>query len=195
MIILISSEKNVSNEIKIVEEILIQFPEVLFHLRKPQMSELQIQDWLKNINASLIERINVHQHQKFANQLGVSLLHQKEEFRHIQDSLKYNSTSFHVKAEAVKNHQNFDYFFCSPIFQSISKPNYSTSENWNILGCDKDFREKAVGLGGLNCSTIAAAKKLGFNNFAFLGAVWESSNPFEKFTLIHKTCQENVQSV
>ncbi|MBU2020245.1 MAG: thiamine phosphate synthase [Bacteroidetes bacterium] len=195
MIVLISSEESISNEIKIVEKILIQFPEVLFHLRKPMMTELQMENWLKNIDKSHYKRISTHQHHRAAEKLGLTLLHQKEMIRNIEFSSAFSSTSFHQKKEAEKEYKTFDYFFCSPVFQSISKPNYASSEHWNIQNCPVDFKEKAVALGGLDLSTIAKAKELGFQNFAFLGAVWESANPFDQFSLIHKTCLENAQSV
>jgi thiamine-phosphate pyrophosphorylase len=136
-------------------------------------------------------RISIHQYPDLQLNFPKIGLHYKEEDR--DDFVKSTvptSTSFHAQKDALEMGNEFDYFFCSPVFQSISKENYSPSENWNILNWEPELQKKAVALGGIHLNNINRAKELGFTTFAVLGSVWMSENPLKSFEEMHELCQK-----
>ena len=187
MIILISSETGSSNEIDHIEEILGRFPEIRFHLRKPTFNKENSRRWLNSIEPCFLNRISIHQDFELLNEFLGIRLHKKSDS---QDLCVLQSTSFHTLAEARQGLGEYNYFFCSPVFQSISKSGYHSSEIWSVKSESEEFREKAVALGGISSGNIGLAAGLGFKNVALLGAIWNSKNPLEAMQKIYSICQE-----
>jgi len=96
-------------------------------------------------------------------------------------------TPFRILRPESKSTDNFDYAFLSPIYPSISKPDY-VSKN-NLIESVKqrtNFSTKLIALGGITHENIREALENGFDDVAVLGTIWNSSNPIENF----KLCQE-----
>lgn len=83
-------------------------------------------------------------------------------------------TSVHQKKSLIDLNMDFDYALLSPVFKSISKPDYYPSLDWTIS--DKVLPIKLIALGGIDTNTLKQAQKMGFREVAFLGAVWQDSN-------------------
>ena len=183
-IVIISPEYHFPNENKIVQEMLELNPDFRFHLRKPTWTYAQCEAFLKEIALTFYSRISIHQHHNLIDQFPEIQIHLPENKRTNTRSI---STSFHLQKVMTEQVHNFDYFFCSPVFPSISKEGYSTEEKWDLSNCSTEIKEKAVALGGMTTSNITEARKMGFQNFAFLGGIWQSENPIKTFKeiLIH----------
>lgn len=179
MIIVLSSENDHIQEIKWIKELFSIESSFLFHVRKSHWKMEDQKEFLLHFSEEELERISIHQHYELKKVFPTLKLHQKD----IESAtdLPFNSRSFHSLENAIKKGEDYDYFFCSPVFKSFSKTNYPPTENWDITQRSKDFQNKAVALGGLDENSLQIAKKLEFRNFAFLGAIWNYENPVERF--------------
>jgi thiamine-phosphate pyrophosphorylase len=190
-LIVISPEYSVANEIPLVQEMLRLDENLRFHLRKINWSKEDYLEYLLEINPLFYPRISIHEFHDLQLNFPAIGLHYKELDREdYSEGKTHDSTSFHSKKNAFDSGDAFDYFFCSPIFQSISKKKYESDENWNINTWDENLKKKAVALGGVDASKVEKAKQLGFKNFAVLGAIWMDDNPLEAFKEIQKVCQK-----
>ena len=185
-LIVISPEDSVPNEISLVQKMMGIDPNMRFHFRKLDWTQSQCQAYLNEINNEFHSRISLHQHHELVSEFEELTIHLKESHR---DRNHGKSTSFHSKIDMLNLHSDFEYFFCSPVFPSISKTGYTTDENWDINGCSLELKGKAVALGGMTADNMLEAEKMGFENFAFLGSIWQSENPINTF----KTILENAK--
>ncbi len=190
-LILISPEHSVANETSLVQEMLRFDENLRFHLRKVRWSKEDYLDYLLEINPLFYPRISIHEFHDLQLNFPKIGLHYKEIDREeFTPSNTLTSTSFHSQQDALASGKPFDYFFCSPVFQSISKKDYLPAENWDITAWDTELRSKAVALGGITENTIATAHELGFANFAILGSIWMSENPLKSFEKMYELCQK-----
>ena len=195
MVILISSPDIIVNEVNLMNEMMVKCPNLIVHLRKPTYSLTEYEQLLKDIDAKFHMRIVLHQFHQLTNKYKVKGMHFSENQRlcytgSIKDVI---STSFHSKRSAKKEGDYFEYFFCSPIFKSISKENYLPSENWDISQESNIWKGKAVALGGIHLANLEEAKQKGFENIALLGAVWNTENPIQNLNNIYTQWQKNDQ--
>lgn len=178
MIILISSPTFFSHEATMLSAMLEKHVDLIVHLRKPNASSIEFENLLKAIHSTVHSRIVIHQHHMLNEEYGLKGIHYSENERmNSRHNLSVISTSFHNLDDAKEFQQSYEYFFCSPVFPSISKPDYFPTESWHITNESIDFKKKAVGLGGISRSTLPAIKEKGFQQVAVLGAIWENSNP------------------
>lgn len=178
MIILLTDPKEREREGEQLNNMLAAHSGLIVHLRKPEMERAAYELALKAIDPAFHGRIVLHQHHELSSGYAVKGVHFTE--RHRSEQMlhpKVVSTSFHTLADAQEAGMNYDYFFCSPVFPSVSKQGYAPLENWHIADRPEAFREKAVALGGVQFSTLAAARERGFRHVAVLGAVWEAIDP------------------
>jgi thiamine-phosphate pyrophosphorylase len=178
MLILLTSPENHPNEALLLNRMLENHPELIVHLRKPSMDKLSCEKALGGISSQFHSQIVLHQHHDLMDYYAIKGVHFTENDRNKRTRHpNVMSTSFHKLSDAQTIGMTYDYFFCSPVFSSISKAGYEPTENWDISGDSEEFREKAVALGGIDISGMERARKLGFRHFAVLGAVWQSENP------------------
>ena len=78
----------------------------------------------------------------------------------------------------------YDYVFLSPIFNSISKKEYFSKFNDEILlnaSLNGKINKKVIALGGINQETLPIVKKYGFWGVAVIGSVWETAEIVTNF--------------
>ena len=167
------------------EQISIHPPSDLFSFLKckPQTMDMemrilkslnQITEWMQHLGlrylhlpAWLRTRLSIEQ-QKMLEDLGFRL------------GFKY-STGVHSleELEALqlgKQWLFYDYIFISPLLDSITKQGYDKNKKlWKInrrpVYLSRD-RTKFIGLGGIDCNSIANVKKAGFDGVGLLGGIW-----------------------
>lgn len=178
MLFLFTHPESFPDEAAHLNHMLAAHPALTVHLRKPEMERLAYEKALGGIAAAFHPRTVLHQHHELSDCYDVKGVHFTERHR-AEHTLhpKVVSTSFHTLMDAQNSGMVYDYFFCSPIFPSISKQGYTPSENWNITTDSEAFRAKAVALGGIQRSNLAAVRAKGFQHIAVLGAVWQSADP------------------
>lgn len=177
MIILFTTPDFSSNESLLLNRMLEEST-LRVHLRKPDSTVTEFEQLLQHIDQAYHSRVVIHQHHQLAETYNLSGIHFTERHR-LQEPLAANvvSTSFHQLQTAVTTYEQYRYFFCSPVFPSISKGGYSTAENWEITRETQAFREKAVALGGVDYTKLNEVRERGFQHIAVLGAVWQALDP------------------
>lgn len=183
MIILISNPAPVNDEHKIIRQIFEEGLEI-FHLRKKEYSEDEIRAFIENIPEKYRRRIVLHSHYHLADEYGLKGIHVPAVYAGDIPAGTL-SVSFHSPKEIQKSELPFDYCFLSPVFDSISKEGYKSRFNPDDLKLFlKDRKEKIIALGGMDEDKIETVKNLGFSGIAWLGAIWQSEYPVDKFKRI-----------
>ena len=100
--------------------------------------------------------------------------------KQMKNKNKSVSSAFHTLQE-LKSYAEipFEYVFLSPVFDSISKPNY-VGKKMNLNGFQKPF--KIVALGGVTLENYQQALKMHFDEVAVLGAIWQTEDPVQSFS-------------
>lgn len=177
MIILLTEPEFRADEAQILNRLLEKHPELVVHVRKPGSLLSDMACLLNQIDTQYRSKLVVHQHHVLTENFSLKGLHFTTSDREKKRQHEAISTSFHSLDEALKLHGNYSYFFCSPVFPSISKTGYSTKENWSVIGQETIFRQKAVALGGVCTERLEATFRLGFLHIAVLGTIWQHAHP------------------
>lgn len=180
MLIVISNHTPVEQENKLINAL---FDEGLavFHLRKPDISRKELNHLLINIDKRHHSKIALHQHHELADYFGTNRLHYTEKDRIDYEGSLINSnmssftlsTSIHQLASYISLPAIFDYCFLSPVFNSISKPEYHSLLTPNFT-LPLKTKTKIIALGGISSATIPDVKKFGFDGIAVLGSIWRA---------------------
>jgi thiamine-phosphate pyrophosphorylase len=94
-------------------------------------------------------------------------------------------TSIHQEADLQFLPKELDYCTLSPVFSSISKQNHEPRVNWQAKELDCPF--PLIALGGISAETLEETHQRGFQEVAFLGAVWNDlSNVIQNYRLLCK---------
>lgn len=153
------------------------------HLRKPQATLAACRHLLEQIDESYHERIIVHQHWELAAWFELGGIHWTEHSRALVTPLEFAQkvkrqqtqglqvgTAIHHPQQLAELPASLDYVTVSPIFESISKPNYTARYHWEDRG---DYSFALVALGGIEPANLALVQARGFGSVAVLGAVWK----------------------
>lgn len=155
----------------------------LLHLRKPQATLAACQHLLEQIDKRYHERIIVHEHWELTASFDLGGIHWTERSRASVKSSVFEQqlrvqqarglqvgTAIHHPKQLDELPASLDYVTVSPIFESISKPNYKASYHWEDRG---NYPFLLVALGGIEASNLALVQARGFSSVAVLGAVWK----------------------
>jgi thiamine-phosphate pyrophosphorylase len=187
MIVLISPEKDIKNEMVILNQLFDAGLE-FYHLRKPLKNIQEYSAYLNKIETKYHNRIVVHEFHELINKYNLKGIHFQERKRrdYIDNPGQYFkslnmygrtiSSSFHELEELENCDFEFDYHLLSPVFSSISKKDYE-GKGFNVKNSDKLI----IGMGGVDLSTISDIFKLGFKGIGVLGGVWNMQNPLQSF--------------
>lgn len=165
------------------------------HLRKPDLSTEELRQYLNGVDTKFHSRIVLHSAFELLDEFdfkGVHLnsktVHLAKQFQEKNISISYSAHSFD---EVLKWKDCMNYFFLSPIFDSISKRGYQSAFEETEL---KEFihthqlQSKLCALGGVDEKNIKQLKSIGFDYCAVLGAIWEQQSEkkiIQKFKQLH----------
>ena len=190
MIIVLSPEYDIPNEVEILNQLFKQGL-ACYHVRKPHKSYEEYCAYIQQIDTAFHDRIVVHDYHKVINEFNLKGIHFKEQHRidHIDKPGKYFkglnmfgktiSSSFHDLKVLEDCYFEFDYHFLSPVFNSISKQGYS-GRGFNVMDSNKTI----IALGGICPENVAQVKQLGYNGIAVLGSIWKAVNPLQSLKKI-----------
>ncbi len=200
MLVIISSNKVLENEASIVGALFEEGLSV-FHLRKPVISKPELEAELRKIAPKYYNKIVIHSHYELITKYNLRGIHFTNKF--LAKSKKHNveamynavkskgltvSTSIHSLEELKELNLNYNYVLLSPVFDSISKPDYvSQAHNFEQLAAYKTNKTKVLALGGITAQNINIAKGMGFDGVALLGSIWTSEDPLQEFIKIKNT--------
>ncbi|MCD8417329.1 thiamine phosphate synthase [Tenacibaculum finnmarkense genomovar finnmarkense] len=192
MIVLISPEKDVANEMQILHQ-LFEAGLECYHLRKPSKDYQEHIVYLNQIPEKYHNKIVTHYFHELVNEYSLKGIHFQEQKRRdaLENGSRYfiglkmigktMSSSFHEPEELANCDIEFDYHLLSPIFSSISKKGYQ-GRGFDVNNIDKTI----IGMGGITSETISKTLALGFQGIGVLGGVWNSQNAVESFKKIQK---------
>ncbi len=148
------------------------------HIRKPQYGLPEMRALIESLPASVYPYLSLHDHHMLALDYGLGGVNLNSRNREVPcgfDGLV--SCSCHSIDEICA--RECDYYFLSPVFNSISKPGYvsafSKKELSDALGGRLSGRE-VYALGGVDARSLPAVRELGFAGAALLGAIWRGDS-------------------
>ncbi len=152
----------------------------LLHLRKPGTEPVYSERLLTLLPESHLNQIVVHDHFYLKEEFSLRGIHLNS--RNPAPPLGYKghlSKSFHNMDDLKAEKKNFNYVFLSPIFDSISKSDYTSAFEINALkeaAAKGIIDKKVMALGGITTENIALVKDLGFGGVVILGDLWNRFN-------------------
>lgn len=186
-LIVISNPINIDNEQAILSSLFDSGLEI-FHLRKPDFTAKELEEYILNIPQQYRNRVVLHSHHPLAVKHELKGVHftYKNPYQGSDNFPKemHRSASLHSLEEIQNAAPIFQYLFISPVFDSISKVDYKShidkiALKWFLQGETKT--SEIIALGGINSDTIAEAADMGFDGIALLGSIWMSTKPIESF--------------
>ncbi len=196
MVIVISSPTPITNEASLINQLFDEGLSV-FHLRKPESSSQELVLLLQEIKPEHYSKIALHSHHYLAKSFGINRLHYTEASRKQLTETDFSvnenilSTSIHSIDSFNNLSEHFSYAFLSPVFDSISKPDYEAQQF--DLSAKQKTDAKLIALGGINESNCSVAFDRGFDGIALLGSVWNNEAPIKKFSQIAQKFAEARQ--
>ncbi len=190
--IVITNPIAVKDEIRIIHSLFAEELSLL-HIRKPHFSEIEMKAFVSEIGLDFREQLVLHSHHNLASAFGINRLHfsEKDRIHSFLSDKSIKSTSTHSIEEFNALGEKFDYAFLSPVYPSISKPDYFSKINHlETIKKRTNFSTKLIALGGISSENILTTLENGFDDVALLGTIWNSKNPLIKF----KKCQQIVLS-
>jgi len=193
--IVITSPDKVTHEFEIISEMFREGLAII-HIRKPDFSVVEMQHYLDQLPVAFRDRLVLHNHHKLAEACGINRLHIRESDRATPDRflkpVRCYSTGTHTVEDFNNLQDHYAYAFLSPVFESISKPGYRSSEN--LLEAVKNRTNhdiKLVALGGITVSNMATVFENGFDDIALLGTIWNNTDPVQRF----RECQHQYNTI
>lgn len=148
----------------------------ILHLRKPNTEPVYSERLLTLIPECYRKRIVVHDFFYLKNEYKLKGIHLNHRNPELPPKYKgHISCSCHTPEEVMLHKKKCDYVFLSPIFDSISKEDYSstfTKADLQVLARQKVIDRKVMALGGVDLENMATVKALGFGGAVILGDIW-----------------------
>ena len=188
--IVITNPSAITNEISIIDSLFGEGLSLL-HIRKPNLSEVEIAKFIHKIKHEFREKLVLHNHHQIATDFGINRIHFSETERKENDCQVIENIILSTSTHSIKDFNAleniFEYAFLSPVFTSISKENYSPKTNlFEDLAKRENFNAKVVALGGIHSDNIEKSLQNGFDDVALLGTIWNSPNSIKNFKLCQK---------
>ncbi|MDX6183495.1 thiamine phosphate synthase [Flavobacterium sp. Fl-77] len=188
--IVISNPIAIANEISLIHS-LFEAGLALFHVRKPDFSEIEMAQFVHQIKMDYRKNLVLHSHHELADEFGINRIHFSERERNngIGNNFqkKIISTSTHAIEDFNALDTTFEYAFLSPVFKSISKENYLPEiDLFEALKLRTNFKTKVIGLGGIQADNITETLQNGFDDIALLGTIWNNENLLKQFEICQK---------
>lgn len=164
----------------------------ILHLRKPGFANKQMEELLTGIKKRYLSRIMLHTHHELVSEYGLRGCHFPTDLRENPGSpvlTERCSTSCHSVAELRQLQASFEYYFISPVFDSISKPSYKAGiDKSDLIRASTTLQTNIVALGGIDHSTLPQVPGECWG-VAILGAIWKErkmSKRLESFQQLQK---------
>ncbi|WP_318641315.1 thiamine phosphate synthase [Flavobacterium ardleyense] len=187
--IVVSSPKFLHNEASCINQLFDAGLEI-FHLRKPDSSREELERLLASVEEKYYSRIVLHQQFGVSLKFNINRIHFNERTRSRRHEILQDfdmqklilSTSVHSINDFNELPRVFEYAFLSPIYPSISKPDYKSKVDLiQSVKSRTNFETKLVALGGIEEGNQKSAIESGFDHVAVLGTIWNAECPIKKF--------------
>lgn len=181
-IIAITPPHAIENEVVIIKRLLENSVDIV-HLRKHQ-SEFEGVDviaYLHEILSALTceerSKIIIHDYPTLYEEFSLKGIHINKNITSLPENYTgYKTRSCHSFDEILKYKNENDYLFLSPIFDSISKPDYKspfTHEMLQKASLEGIIDKKVIALGGVTFDKIPYLQSLNFGGVAMIGGIYD----------------------
>ncbi len=222
MLIVLTSEKELTNEAMLLNQLFDNGLEVL-HLRKPSFDIGGYRKLLIKIDKRHLSKIMIHQYHDLCAEFDLKGIHLQEQLRidlgstldnYVSSwksgvgSLKLNTTVTstplsHQNQKTTKNykvsssfHEPEDLANCNIEFDyHLLSPVFSSisKEGYKGRGFDVNhIDKKIIGMGGVNAETIPKVLALGYQGIGVLGGIWNTEKPIDSFKQIRRYYEEET---
>ena len=169
----ITSPLFIKDEAEKINKILRDGSADLVHIRKPGSNEKEVEKLIQGISPIFYPRLKLHDHFELLEKYPLGGIHLNLRNNRAKPNVSSISISFHSLDE-IKKSGNYDYFFISPIFDSISKAGYKGKFDFTELS-NVIRGKKAIALGGITPDKFNFLKSMGFSGAAMLGYFFPST--------------------
>lgn len=150
-----------------------------FHIRKPSWSEERMRLFLEAFPKRLYSRLCLQDCTQLAAEYAVGGVHlnARNGFLVPQGFCGRVSTGCHSIEEAEKWRDRTDYYFLSPVFDSISKRGYKaafTLEELKEAFHSGILDQRTVALSGVSRENLPLLEQVGFTSAAIMGDIWRN---------------------
>ncbi len=149
------------------------------HIRKPDAAERDVIRIIEQIPSIYYRRISLHDHHNLAVRYGLGGIHLNSRHSHVPIGFEGRiSRSCHSLEEVKQYKEAHDYLFLSPIFDSISKPDYHAAFRTDELQAARAagiIDKKVIALGGITANRLEEVARMGFGGGAIMSAAWQQS--------------------
>ena len=200
-LVVISSPEVIPDEAFIINQLFTAGLEIL-HLRKPGIEPACLAKLLNQIKPEYYSGVALHQHHELAKHFGIKRLHFTEQnreqvptnyFRKLKKEEFTLTTSVHSWQTVQGLESIWEYVFFSPVFTSISKPDYQSAIPADFYLIEIFKQVPIIALGGINWQNIKQIKQMNFDGAAVLGALWQQpQQAVEEFNRIKELCSRNA---
>ena len=177
-IIAITPPHAVENEVVIIRQLLENSVDIV-HLRKHQSEfyEIDVIAYLREILSALTFeeccKIIIHDFPQLYYEFTLKGIHVNKNVTSLpKEYTGYKTRSCHSFEEIIKYKNEYDYLFLSPIFDSISKPDYKSPYTHGMLqkaSLEGIIDKKVIALGGVTFDKIPYIQSLNFGGIAMIG--------------------------
>ena len=145
------------------------------HLRKPGHSVDETRNYLELLPVELHQKIVLHDHYELADEFELAGLNWNKRNAEKSRGVNFFSYSAHSFDEIDQLDDQLEYVFLSPVFDSISKSNYTSAfaDTEQLKSKLKNSDHKVIALGGVTAEKVNEVKDLGFAGYAMLGHIWK----------------------
>ena len=172
-IIVITSPTPIKDECCICNSLFAHGLELL-HLRKPGSNYKEYETFIRQIEPQYRKRIVIHDHYELTQKYALKGIHLK--FGEEEKALQYANLNISISCHSVEEIQTLSfhpsYCFLSPIFDSISKPEYK-SKFLQMPDLSK-IKIPIIALGGITPEQLPICRNASFQGVAVLGYLWQN---------------------
>ena len=147
----------------------------LFHLRKPNKEPIYSERLLTLIPQQWHERIVVHDHFYLVDEFNLRGLHLTGDSQALPQNYRGTRSRSCHSLEELKQRQEMDYVFLSPVFDSITYPDrhgaYTPQQLHDATRAGL-IDKKVMAAGGVNSETLPLLADYGFGGAVVLGDLW-----------------------
>lgn len=186
---LLTSNNRSKTELETINLLLDHGLDIL-HVKKRKFSRKKTKAFLKGIPKQYRKRVILHKHHWLAVTLKLKGIHlgRRDRRRPVRTALKIFffrlfhpglqvTTSFHSLQSCLSDNRKYHHVLLSPIFDSISKKNYSPAfSEKQLVSVNEKSKHRIFALGGVDIDTIIPAKETGFQGVVLYGSIWKSKN-------------------
>ena len=181
-IIAITPPHAIENEVVVIQQLLERGIDIV-HLRKRQskFDGTDVINYLRKILSALTpaqrRRIIIHDFPMLYDEYSLKGIHVNKNITSLPESYNgFKTRSCHSFEEIEIYKNEYDYLFLSPIFDSISKPDYKSPFTHDALqkaSLEGIIDKKVIALGGVTFDKIPYLQSLNFGGVAMIGGIYE----------------------